>query len=76
MIVEDLPTRSRAKSTPEPIISVNFEFTAMSFATFAEQPNNCIALKVFGLKPPSGTLRYLPKHSKNQQSVSPTNKEV
>lgn len=73
MIVEDLPTRSRAKSTPEPIISVNFEFTAMSFATFAEQPNNCIALKVFGLKPPSGTLRYLERAKQNQNVDYATN---
>jgi hypothetical protein len=55
----DLPTRSRAKSTPEPIISVSLELTTMSFATPAEQPSSWIALKVFGLKPPSGTLRYL-----------------
>ena len=54
-----IPTRSLAKSTPDAIISVSLELTAISPATLAEQPNKVTPVSRLGLKPPSGTLRYL-----------------
>ena len=54
-----IPTRSLAKSTPDAIISVSLEFTAISPATLVEQPNKVTPVSRLGLNPPSGTLRYL-----------------
>ena len=58
-----LPTRSLAKSTPDPIIAVSFAVYAISLAIVAGRPSKVTPVKGLGLKPPSGTLRYLEERS-------------